>query len=440
MRWGTILAQIRGGRGFSEEIGGMSTVPESLPGPNAAAKKFELPRGTSSVHLDALRGLAAISVMFSHWWDLFFANYESVPRSNLLLSAVYVYGSFAHGWVIVFFVLSGYLVGGSVLRARRNGAWSWRTYLLTRCTRIYVVLLPALLFGCALDWAGMHQPGAEPIYSGKPGTGALYYDVYPGMTRKDFLADVFFLDIHRESRFGSNAPLWSLSHEFWYYIGFPFLVVAVTKSEKSWVRFANAFAVLAWAAFVGGFKLVLYLPWLAGVLIFFLPSLPVWRPWVRRLLVASGLTLLLVGFTLKARGLLFPDNSITLGRNHWHPPISDIVLSPVVVFLIWVLLHYATSPLQAVYVWLARHAAASSYTIYLVHMPALIFLAVYLRLPRAVPNWQSLPLRLALFAAVLLYAQGVYWLFERNTDKVRRWIKPLVLGTRRGESGVRAEQ
>jgi peptidoglycan/LPS O-acetylase OafA/YrhL len=153
-----------------------------------------------------------------------------------------------------------------------------------------------------------------------------------------------------------------------------------------------------------------------------------------------GIVLMLVGFRLKARGLLFPDNSITLGRTHWHPQISDILLSPLVAFLIWVLLHYATGPLQAAYVWLARRAAASSYTIYLVHMPALVFLAAWLHLPRAVPNWQSLPLRLALFAIVLLYAQVVYWLFERNTDKLRRWIKPLVLGKRYGESSVRAEQ
>lgn len=418
----------------------MNAVPEWLPGRSAAARTFELPRGSASVHLDALRGLAALSVMFSHWWDVSFSNYESVPRPNLLLSAAYMYGTFSHCWVIVFFVLSGYLVGGSVLRARRNGTWSWRAYLLTRCTRIYAVLLPALLLGCVLDRVGMHQPGAETTYSGESGIHALYYDAYPGMTSKDFLEDVFFLDIHRESGFGSNGPLWSLSHEFWYYIGFPFLVVALSKSEKSWVRYASAFAVLAWAAFVGGYKLVLYVPWLAGVLIFFLPALTVRRFWARGILVASGIVLSLAGFMLKARGLLFPDDSITLGRSHWHPPISDIVLSPVVVFLIWVLLHCAKSPLQAAYVWLARRAAASSYTIYLVHMPALVFLAAWLHLPRAVPSSQSFPLRLALFAIVLLYAQVVYWVFERNTDKVRRWIKPLVLGKRHGENSEHAEQ
>jgi peptidoglycan/LPS O-acetylase OafA/YrhL len=218
----------------------MSVVPESLPGADAAARTFEMPRGNASVHLDALRGLAALSVMFSHWWDVSFANYESVTRPNLLLSAAYAYSTFSHGWVIVFFALSGYLVGGSVLRARRNSTWSWRAYLLTRCTRIYVVLLPALLLGCALDRAGMHQPGGEPIYGGKSGIHALYNDVHPGMTPQDFLKNVLFLDTHRASGFGSNGPLWSLSHEFWYYIGFPFLVVALSKGEKLWVRSAGA--------------------------------------------------------------------------------------------------------------------------------------------------------------------------------------------------------
>jgi peptidoglycan/LPS O-acetylase OafA/YrhL len=406
----------------------MGMIAEAPSLPDVTVRKFGLPHGSASVHLDALRGLAAISVMFYHWWDACFASYDTVPHQSPLLKAAYNYGGFGHAWVIVFFVLSGYLVGGSVLRARENKNWSWRTYLLNRCTRIYVVLTPALLLGGALDWAGMHQPGAEIIYSGKSGMGSLYYSAYSSLTAKVFWENVFFLDIHTIG-FGSNAPLWSLSHEFWYYLVFPFLVFALERGGRSQVRFASWIAVLAWVAFVGGYKLALYPVWLAGVLIFFLPPFPVHRSWGRRLAIVSSLVLLLIGFVLRSRDMLFPDHSFTLGRSHWHPPISDVLLSPIVVLLIWIIICCATGPLPTAYIWLAKRAAASSYTIYLVHQPALVFLKAYLHLPRAVPSWQTFPARLALFAIVLVYAQIVYWLFERNTDGVRRWINRLpVLG------------
>lgn len=411
----------------------MIAAHEDLPRASIpASRDFEPPRGSASVHLDALRGLAAISVMFAHWWDAFYANYDSLPSRNPLLVVPYLYCSFGHAWVIVFFVLSGYLVGGSVLRARRDGRWSWRSYLITRCTRLYVVLVPALLLGGALDWAGMHQTGAETIYSGHSGMGAFYFNAYPNLTLKAFGDCLLFLDVKAAPGFGSNGPLWSLPHEFWYYMGFPLLVIALSKRGHLWTRMGSGVGFLAWAAFVGGYKLVLFPVWLAGVVILFLPSLPKRSPWneplIRRFAIVLSFVVLLVGFVLKARGVLFPDTHLTIGRSHWHPPISDLLLTPAVVLLIWVLLHCATGPLRASYVWLAQRAANSSYTVYLVHFPAIIFLKAFFHLPRAVPSWQILPFNLTLLVIVFLYAQAVYFIFERNTDRVRKWIKPYVKG------------
>jgi peptidoglycan/LPS O-acetylase OafA/YrhL len=68
-----------------------------------------------------------------------------------LIAAAYLITGLGHQWVIVFFVLSGYLVGGSVLRSVAVNHWSWRVYLLNRLTRLYAVLIPALVFGGLLD-------------------------------------------------------------------------------------------------------------------------------------------------------------------------------------------------------------------------------------------------------------------------------------------------
>jgi len=113
----------------------------------------QIPDGAASAHLDALRGIAAVGVCLSHLRDFFFQDYPQVPHHSVLLALTYVATGLGHQWVIVFFVLSGYLVGGSVLRSMSLDRWSWRDYLLRRGTRLYAVLVPALALGGLLDLA-----------------------------------------------------------------------------------------------------------------------------------------------------------------------------------------------------------------------------------------------------------------------------------------------
>ncbi len=47
--------------------------------------------------------------------------------------------------VVVFFVLSGFLVGGAVIERARGGKAFMRNYLIDRTSRIYVVLVPTIL-------------------------------------------------------------------------------------------------------------------------------------------------------------------------------------------------------------------------------------------------------------------------------------------------------
>jgi len=71
-----------------------------------------LPKGSPSVHLDALRGFAALSVLLNHWRDALFVDYPRLAHHNPLTAVAYLVAGLGHQWVIVFFVLSGYLVGG----------------------------------------------------------------------------------------------------------------------------------------------------------------------------------------------------------------------------------------------------------------------------------------------------------------------------------------
>src|ERR1035437_10604196 len=71
---------------------------------------------------------------------------------------------------MICFVLSGYLVGGSVLRAFQRDNWPGKEYLTKRLTRLWVVLLPALLLTIVLDNVGLRVfPAPTSIYQGPAG-------------------------------------------------------------------------------------------------------------------------------------------------------------------------------------------------------------------------------------------------------------------------------
>ncbi|MFZ0336613.1 MAG: acyltransferase [Terracidiphilus sp.] len=390
----------------------------------AAVMQVTGPPGESpSVHLDALRGFAAFAVLLNHMRDALFVDYEAIARHNPFTAAAYLVASLGHQAVIVFFVLSGYLVGGSVLRSVRTGSWSWRAYLLARMSRLYVVLLPALLLGGALDWLGMHTAGTEAVYSGNSGMHALTFNVHSALTWPILIANGLFLQTiqlpglghHPVPTFGSNGALWSLSYEFWYYLAFPVLVLLLGRSRSWQMRVISCLGLLAWGWFVGLGIALLGLTWLMGAWITFLPAFPARRPWTRRLAIVLALALLGAGLVQSKLLDSLP---------------ADLLLGLAVTAMIWVTLHCATAPLPAFYVHGARRAAHSSYTLYLVHLPLLIFLKATLHLPRAYPGWHVYLVAAGVLVAILLYAQLVYEAFEKNTDRVRRWIRPYVMGRR----------
>jgi peptidoglycan/LPS O-acetylase OafA/YrhL len=378
--------------------------------------------------LDALRGFAAFSVLLNHLRDALFVDYAAIARHNPFTGAAYLLSGLGRQWVIVFFVLSGYLVGGSVLRSVGGGKWSWRAYLLARLSRLYVVLLPALLLGGALDWLGMHMAGTEAVYSGNSGMHALVINVHSTLTWPILAANGLFLQTiklpgmgpNAVPTFGSNGALWSLSYEFWYYLAFPLLVFLLARSQSSKMRALSCLGLLAWGWFVGLNIILLGLTWLMGASIAFLPAFPGCRRWKRGLAIAVALALF-------AAGLL---ESKLLGSLR-----SDLLLGLAVTAMIWVVLHCATAPLPAFYVHLARRAAHSSYTLYLVHLPMVIFLKATLHLPRAYPGWHVLLVAAGVLAAIVLYAQLVYEAFEKNTDRVRHWIRPYAMGRRAAKDG-----
>jgi peptidoglycan/LPS O-acetylase OafA/YrhL len=351
-----------------------------------------------SVALDALRALAALLVVVDHILHLLFLeqwqnpHYAAHPLRTRILYAPFRLGPQA---VVIFFVLSGYLVGGSVLRAIDRERWSWRDYLTRRMVRLWLVLIPALVL-CAL-WQCLRQ---------LPPTHA--WLVSNDVSARVFLGNLAFLQEIRVPNFGGNRVLWTLANEFWYYLLFPSMLL-VFRARSVLARAGYSLLTLGLAAFVGHAVLSLYPVWLMGALLAWLPrhSSTARARW-------CGLAVY-VALVYVSDVILWTSHIVKM----------DYVVGLLTMAMLWLLRGWGEvvprgEPWARASVWLA----GLSYSLYLVHYPLLQFAADHLT--HGVPWSATLPhvvCGAGLLLATVLYAALVAAVTERRNDQVRGWVE-----------------
>ena len=158
-------------------------------------------KNDTSVVLDLLRASAAQMVCVGHAISFFISQWK--PTELPLMQNV---------GVLLFFVLSGFLITYTLLERSKNPAYSFINFVVDRFARIYSALLPALIFVAIVDWF---------VLSKVPDAGmAPYYNA------KTFILNIFMFESYRgvfsahlgSSAFGSASPLWTLAIEWHIYI------------------------------------------------------------------------------------------------------------------------------------------------------------------------------------------------------------------------------
>ena len=347
--------------------------------------------------------------MIGHVRGLFFLDFPFLADKSLAYRVLYAVTGFGHQAVMIFFVLSGYFIGMSVIDSVAVQRWSWRVYLVNRLVRLQLVLFPALLLGAVWDQVGMRIPQAASFYY-----GGLYKYFAPSVALRStppvFFGNLFFLQSVVSPVFGSNGPLWSLSYEFWYYILFPALALAAA----SWAGVRARFLFVALAVFLFWFvgpQIGLYfLIWMAGLL-------------AGRLSRATNLSSPRLQTLLSATaGLIF------FGALAWvrvHRFSSDLLPDCIVGFCfaawLYALIQASREDVSSAYAHAAKTLSGFSYTLYLTHFPALLLLRGLLD-PKG--NWQPdlrhLLYGLGIVLAMLIYAYVVAEFTEARTASVRR--------------------
>ncbi len=330
-------------------------------------KVVQFSRRAHYLHLDAIRGLAALVV---------FLNYASCFLLHKSAPALAVPRPIESQAIVVFLVLSGFLVGGGVLHDKRKNRWSWSRYLWQRLTRLSVVMVPALVLSWAINQFGIPHLTEHTLYD------------------------------------ASKVVLWNLAPVCWCYLAFPLLVSALLEKQLS-IRLANTMLLGAMVFFVSPEISVYFLVWLTGVLASCTPArIP------KQLHKATCLLSL----------LLFLGVELFLER----VPLPLIAVNAIATVLFSLVLYCSThqQPFKRLsfYRRTCGFLARISFTLYAVQIPALI-----VAFSIASPLLQDRPtafLHLAYSAVVLccafLCACTTYFCFEAHTEKIRDWGEKLV--------------
>ena len=373
--------------------------------------------GRRFVHLDMLRGLAALGVVIGHARGFSIVGYNLAESHTLFDQLFYFVTGLGHQCVIAFFALSGFLVGGPALRDMINDRWNWGPYILRRLTRLWTVLIPALLLTWALDSAG-------ELLGGRAGyEGAFYSLSFSGpnpaepadLSLPTFLANILFTQTILAPVFGSNGPLWSLANEFWYYITFPLLLFALIGGAGALGRICSGLVGLALLLFLPIEMMLLGAIWIAGAIAHHATAQQNARQIINHRACVAVVVIAVIAFLIldKLRPGLFWD--LLLGAGF-------AAMLPILSFL---------PTFGEIYQKPARALSNISYTLYATHFPVLAFIWFVFLAPT---KWPLGPLAFVvmtgLAATTLVSGAVMWWAFERNTDRIRKTIEQWAMSIR----------
>lgn len=308
---------------------------------------------SESAQLDSARGFSALVVAVAHTNQFLVAPVFSkwAPALGLL----------AQSAVMVFFVLSGFLIGKSISanEARNNGRFSALDYAIDRAVRIWPPLALSIGGLVALAWiAPLFFPSGTASFlqldGQTPGRVGIEID------RNELLGALFGLNGYLTDTPRSNGPLWSLSIEVGYYV-----VAGVVAIPRAWWKLASlpVVAGLCWLAWNND-QFFYYAPvWCLGYGLSMLHDRGKMLP--RTLLIWCVAISLACAAYAGHRSIVEAD-----ARSAWHALVAFNLLIGLAFgsLLAMVLMGGMRFSMRF------RSAASYSYTLYVIHTPLLLFI------------------------------------------------------------------
>ena len=349
-----------------------------------------------SQQLDSIRALAAFLVLLGHTYQTLL-----LPTLNVWFTAVVLVAQFA---VMVFFVLSGFLIGKSVC-TNMGGSRRFDVgrYALNRVLRLYPPLIAALLLMVALGWLAPYVfPSGSRAFLQIDGASFIRSEF--AVSLRDIWGALVFLNGFKVENPPANSPLWSLSIEVWYYV----VAAAIVLWPRRKLFSGVLLGVTLFITYDNALFFLLAPVWFAGFALAFIHQRnPLMRSrwWGGMFLVLSLVVVASVAYALypnPAGNEVVYDklNVFRLASGLWFACFLALLLGGVVTF-----------PKG-----LHRHASYS-YTLYVVHFPIMLFAlgaAQSYAYGHSARSW-------LVSGAVVIVSLGVSWLLSRRLED-KAWL------------------
>lgn len=310
--------------------------------------------------------------------------------------------------VVIFFLLSGFLITYSVFQKTTDPSYGFNEYFIDRFARIYSGYIPCLIFIFFFDTAYSYLSSE-------------YYH-QNAFNLKTFIGNIFMLQDYPKklfgvTSFGSGRPLWTLAIEWWFYMFFGWLVLKLDWARKSKMNFLFFIVTLLVFAVVPVFNLKgrgqgLTLVWVFGSLSYFAFL------YLKIIRISSNWAL--IGF------LFFLASALTrsISRVEEYELVFAVLLAISIIFFVLFLdqTHFLVGhKIQRAITFFASF----SFTLYMIHYSVMDFAAKYFY--KILPGSQ-------IFLLSFLASNVLAWILARFTEAHYKtfgyWLKKMWLTKR----------
>ncbi|MET0982202.1 MAG: acyltransferase [Telluria sp.] len=365
-----------------------------------------------SLLMNLLRGVASLQVAAAHLRAEIYPGLRGLEEPGIAYMALAFFTGFAHQAVMVFFLISGWLVGGSLLN-KLGQPRALRSYAIDRATRLWTVLVPTLIMMLGI---GLVTGAVTPVPAGFGADAGNF-------SAAAFVGNLLGVQTILVEKFGGNYPLWSLANETWYYIQFPLLVLIFTG--RGLLQQAACAALLALTVAFLPFVMTLYFGiWLLGAAF---SRIRVESTFFSRMVLLA----VAVGASVYYRLNGLNDDILPESFG------QDLICALPVVILLGAM-HQPVNRQSAILRRLgafAKWLSEFSFTLYVLHVPMIDLMqhigATQLGRHKLDPGSAAdFAIYFGMLAILMVSAYLSYLVFERNTYRVRRFAKKLLLPTK----------
>ena len=374
-----------------------------------------------SLFLHYLRFFSALIVCLGHTKEFLFVHMDET--AHVLEKVTRLFLGLGPSAVLVFFFLSGYLVGGNEIVNLVRKKLNFSNYIFNRLTRLWIVLLPALLATYALN-AFTCRNSRISLYCAADSALASHAEVPPQVSQEisDLIFNAFFLQPFKGTQWGGNGPLWSLSYEFWYYLVFFSIISVVSyllRREISFGLIPHLLILFVASRILDLDWLILGIIWLSGALAAYFLKLDSVVTFTSKFQKPIALKFTLLTLTLILPALI----SLRLFPRILSFPIAILLLTASLSFMQNENAIQSNKLLRKTII----RGSEYSFSLYLTHFP-LIALATSLFVP--IDRWRMSPfgifILMLLTLVALLTAYAFAWLTEFNLTQVRIAVRSRV--------------